>query len=102
MKRHFVYILSSRNRVIYVGMTNELSRRIYEHKNGLVDGFTKSYNVNKLVYYELQNDFESAVKREKQLKNWHRQWKINLIETRNKEWKDLYQEISDPLKIIYS
>ncbi len=101
MKRYFVYILSSRNRVLYVGMTNELSRRIYEHKNGLVDGFTKSYNVNKLVYYELQNDFESALKREKQLKNWHRQWKINLIDSTNKEWKDLYSEISDPIKIIY-
>jgi putative endonuclease len=102
MKRYFVYILASKNKVLYVGMTNELSRRIYEHKQGFVDGFTKSYNVNKLVYYELQKDFESAVKREKQLKNWHRQWKINLIETRNKEWNDLYPEISDPLKIIYS
>jgi putative endonuclease len=82
-------------------MTNELSRRIYEHKNGLIDGFTKKYNVHNLVYFEIQQDLESAIKREKQLKNWHRQWKINLIESRNKEWKDLYSEISDPIKIIY-
>jgi putative endonuclease len=82
-------------------MTNELSRRIFEHKNGLVDGFTKRYNVYNLVYYEIQPNLESAIKREKQLKNWHRQWKINLIEYKNKEWKDLYPEISDPLKIIY-
>ena len=82
-------------------MTNELSRRIYEHKNGLIDGFTKKYNVHNLVYFEIQKDLESAIKREKQLKNWHRQWKINLIESKNKEWKDLYSEISDPIKIIY-
>ncbi|OGV00703.1 MAG: hypothetical protein A2455_11730 [Ignavibacteria bacterium RIFOXYC2_FULL_35_16] len=61
-------------------MTNNLSRRIFEHKQGLVNGFTKKYNVNRLVYYEVHPDSESAVKREKQLKNWHRQWKINLIE----------------------
>ena len=83
-------------------MTNELSKRIFEHKNGLIEGFTKKYNVHILVYYEIQNDFESAIKREKQLKNWHRQWKINLIESKNKSWKDLYPEISDPIKTIYS
>lgn len=101
MKQYFVYILSSRNKVLYVGMTNELSRRIYEHKNGLIDGFTKKYNVHILVYYEFQPDLESAIKREKQLKNWHRQWKINLIDSKNKGWKDLYSGISDPIKIIY-
>ena len=101
MKRYYVYILSSKNKVLYYGMTNELSRRIYEHKNGLIDGFTKKYNVHNLVYFEIQKDLESAIKREKQLKNWHRQWKINLIESKNKEWKDLYSEISDPIKIIY-
>lgn len=101
MKQYFVYILSSRNKVLYVGMTNELSRRIYEHKNGLIDGFTKKYNVHILVYYESQPDLESAIKREKQLKNWHRQWKINLINSKNKGWKDLYSGISDPIKIIY-
>ena len=101
MKRYYVYILSNKNKVLYSGMTNELSRRIYEHKNGLIDGFTKKYNVHNLVYFEIQKDLESAIKREKQLKNWHRQWKINLIESKNKEWKDLYSEISDPIKIIY-
>ena len=101
MKKYYVYILASKNKVLYIGMTNELSRRIYEHKNSLIDGFTKSYNVHNLVYYEIQPNLESAIKREKQLKNWHRQWKINLIEAKNKEWKDLYFEISDPIKIIY-
>ena len=83
-------------------MTDILQRRIYEHKLGLVKGFTKRYDVNKLVYYESQPDLEAAIKRERQLKNWLRQWKINLIEEKNKEWKDLYQEISDTLKILYS
>jgi putative endonuclease len=82
-------------------MTNILQRRVYEHKLGLVEGFTKKYNVNKLVYYESQPDLENAVKREKQLKNWHRQWKINLIQEKNKGWKDLYSEIADPVKIFY-
>jgi|WetSurMetagenome_2_1015567.scaffolds.fasta_scaffold05747_3 putative endonuclease len=102
MKNYFVYILSSKNKVLYVGMTNDLARRIYEHKLSLVEGFTKKYNVNKLVYYESQRDLESAVKREKQLKNWHRQWKINLIEEKNKDWKDLYSEIADPYQKLYS
>ena len=102
MKKYYVYILSSRKKVLYVGMTDNLSRRTYEHKLGLVDGFTKKYNVNQLVYYESHPTLTNALKREKQLKNWHRQWKINLIESINKDWKDLYTEISDPLKIIYS
>jgi putative endonuclease len=102
MKSYFVYILSSKTKVLYVGMTDILTRRIYEHKLGLVDGFTKRYNVNTLVYYESQPDLKSAIEREKQLKNWHRQWKINLIEEQNKEWKDLYPEIGDPIKNLYS
>jgi len=102
MKNYFVYILSSRNKVLYVGMTDILSRRTFEHKEGLVEGFTKKYNVNTLVYYEVHSDLKSAVKREKQLKNWHREWKINLIESVNKEWRDLYPDISDPIRIIYS
>ncbi|GBD86363.1 GIY-YIG nuclease superfamily protein [bacterium BMS3Abin03] len=101
MKSYFVYILASRNKVLYVGSTDNISRRTYEHKLGLIDGFTKRYNVNRLVYYETHPDLKSAIKREKQLKNWHRQWKINLIESVNKDWKDLYSEISDPLRIIY-
>lgn len=102
MKSYFVYILSSKNKALYIGMTENLFRRIFEHKQRLVDGFTKKYNVDKLVYYEVLPDLKSAVKREKQLKNWHRQWKINLIESKNKEWNDLYPEIEDPLKLIYS
>ena len=102
MKKCFVYILSSRNKVLYVGMTDNLSRRTYEHKLGLVDGFTKKYNVNRLVYYESHPTLTSVVKRERQLKNWHRQWKINLIESVNKDWEDLYTEISDPIKILYT
>ncbi len=101
MKKYYVYILASKNKVLYVGMTNQLSRRTFEQKEGLVEGFTKRYNVKKLVYYELHPDLDYAMKREKQLKNWHRQWKINLIESKNKEWKDLYSEISYPLKLIY-
>jgi len=102
MKRYFVYILASKTKVLYIGMTDILQRRTYEHKLGLVEGFTKRYNVNKLVYYESQPDLDSAIKREKQLKNWHRQWKINLIEEKNKDWKDLYPDISDPIKNLYS
>ena len=102
MKKYFVYILSSKNKTLYIGFTDILARRIYEHKLGLIDGFTKKYNVNQLVYYESHPTLTNALKREKQLKNWHRQWKINLIESVNKDWKDLYAEISDPLKIIFA
>jgi putative endonuclease len=102
MKHYFIYILSSKNKVLYVGMTDNLARRIYEHKQRLVEGFTKEYNVDRLVYYEILPDLKSVVKREKQLKNWHREWKINLIESMNKGWKDLYSEIEDPIKILYS
>jgi len=94
--------MASKTKVLYVGMTDILAIRVFEHKSGLVEGFTKSYNVNKLVYYESQPDLKSAIKREKQLKNWHRQWKINLIESKNKDWKDLYPEIADPVKNLYS
>ncbi len=97
-----MYVLSSRNKTLYIGFTDILARRIYEHKLGLIDGSTKKYNVNQLVYYESHPTLEKAVKREKQLKNWHRQWKINLIESVNKDWKDLYTAISDPIKILYT
>jgi len=101
MKSYYVYILSSKSRTLYIGFTNILARRVYEHKLGMIDGFTKRYNVNKLVYYETLPDLNSAVKREKQLKNWHRKWKINLIESMNKEWEDLYPKIANPLDNIY-
>ena len=73
-------------------MTNDLRKRVFEHKKNLVDGFTKRYNVNKLVYFELTNQPQDAINREKRLKKWKRQWKIELIESMNPEWKDLYFE----------
>ena len=94
MKSYYIYILSSkRNGTLYVGVTNDLARRIYEHKNGLVGGFTKKYNVKNLVYYEQSDSKEGALTREKQIKEWHRKWKLELIEKNNIEWKDLYDEI---------
>ena len=94
MKLHYLYILASmKNGTLYVGETNNLLRRIYEHKNDLVDGFTKKYKVHKLVYYEEINDTSTAIQREKQIKKWKRQWKINLIEKNNPEWKDLYYDL---------
>ncbi len=89
-RQYYVYILTNKyNKVLYIGITNNLARRIFEHKNKLVKGFTEKYNLAKLVYYEVTPDVESAIKREKQLKNWHRDWKINLITRSNPEWKDI-------------
>ena len=94
MDTYYVYILASkRNGTLYIGVTNDLIRRIYEHKNYLIEGFTKKYKVHKLVYYEQYNNAEAAIQREKRLKFWHRKWKIRLIEETNPEWKDLYEEI---------
>lgn len=81
------------NTVIYTGVTNDLKRRAYEHKEKLIDGFTKKYNVNKLVYFEFTSDINSAIQREKQIKAGSRQKKIDLINSINAEWKDLYDEI---------
>ena len=90
MRQYYVYILTNKtNKVLYIGVINNLVRRIFEHKNKLVEGFTKKYNLSKLVYYEVTNDIYSALEREKQLKNWHRDWKINLIDSFNPMWKDL-------------
>ena len=87
---YFVYILSNwDDSVLYIGVTSNLPRRLYEHKNGLADGFTKKYNVYKLVYFEQTNDVYSAISREKQLKKWNRNKKNSLICTQNPEWKDL-------------
>ena len=92
---YYVYILSSRrNGTLYVGMTNNLVKRIWEHKNKKVDGFTEKYNVHHLVYFEQYTNPESAIGREKQIKKWNRQWKLRLIEENNPQWKDLYEEIS--------
>ncbi|KJD34432.1 excinuclease ABC subunit C [Tamlana nanhaiensis] len=86
----YVYILSNKkNGTLYIGMTNDLERRMFEHKNKLVEGFTKKYSLNKLIYLEHFQYVNDAIKREKQLKNWKRQWKIGLIEKDNADWKDL-------------
>ena len=90
MKQYYVYILASRkNGTLYIGITSDLIKRVYEHKNDLVDGFTRKYKVHELVYYEVYNKVYDAITREKRLKKWKRQWKIELIEKDNPEWKDL-------------
>ena len=89
-KTYVVYIMTNYLETsLYIGVTSNLQKRVWEHKNEVVEGFTKKYNVNKLVYYELTDSIESAINREKQLKRWHRQWKINLIKEMNPEFKDL-------------
>ena len=90
MQQYSVYILTNKtDRVMYVGVTNDLLRRVYEHKNDCPDGFTKRYHVHKLVYYETTSDVMSALEREKELKGWRREKKNALVETMNPEWKDL-------------
>ncbi|MBV9548063.1 MAG: GIY-YIG nuclease family protein [Alphaproteobacteria bacterium] len=97
MKDHtyFVYILASRrNGTLYTGVTNDLSRRIGEHKHNLVPGFTRKYGVHILVWYETHGDINEAIVREKQIKGWNRAWKLRLIEKDNSGWNDLYERIS--------
>lgn len=91
MKRHcyFVYIVASKSRVLYIGMTNGLERRVWEHKNDLIDGFSKQYRCHRLVYYESFDDVKNAIDREKQLKRWNRTKKVWLIEQMNPTWEDL-------------
>ena len=90
MKIYFVYILASTvNGTLYIGVTNNLERRIYEHKNNIIKGFTEKYNIHRLVWYESTNTIESAIQKEKQLKKWNRKWKIELIEKTNPKWDDL-------------
>ena len=87
----YVYILASqKNGTLYVGVTADLPKRVYEHKTKLADGFTKRYGVSRLVYYEVFDQMITAIEREKQLKRWHCAWKINLVESKNKNWDDLY------------
>ena len=93
-KQYYVYILASRkNGTLYIGITSDLIRRIWEHKNKAVAGFSSRYGVDKLVYYEIFDDPEKAIEREKRLKYYKRAWKIDLIEKSNPSWKDLYQDI---------
>jgi len=94
MNSYHVYILASkRNGTLYIGVTNNLPRRVFEHKNDFVEEFTKKYHVHRLVYYEGYPDVESAIQRERQMKKWNRHWKINRIEQQNPEWRDLYEDI---------
>ena len=93
-KIYHVYILANkRNGTLYIGVTSDLKKRIYQHKNNLIEGFTKKYKVHILVYYEQTNDVAGAIKREKELKNWKRKWKLDLIEKNNPEWQDLYENL---------
>jgi putative endonuclease len=94
VKYYYVYILASkRNGTLYIGVTDNLVKRVYEHKKGFVNGFTKRYGVHKLVYYEQCVSIESAIQREKQMKTWHRSWKIRQINEMNPEWSDLYESL---------
>jgi putative endonuclease len=94
MKKFCVYILcNKRNGTLYTGVTSDIVKRVYEHKHGLVEGFTKKYNVHRLVCYEIHESAESAIVREKQLKKWKRAWKLELIEKENPQWIDLYEMI---------
>jgi putative endonuclease len=93
MKQYYVYIVSSKSKTLYIGVTNDIVRRVYEHKNKLADGFTKKYNINKLTYFEETENVNSAIAREKELKGWKRFKKIRLIEASNPKWRDLYPEI---------
>jgi putative endonuclease len=87
-------LASARNGTLYIGVTSNLVKRIWEHREGLADGFTKQHNVKQLVWFETHVNVMSAITREKQLKKWNRQWKINLIQITNPEWRDLYEDIT--------
>lgn len=96
MKNYYVYIVTNKPQGnLYIGMTNDLIRRGYEHRNGLFEGFTKKYNLKSLVYFEEFNRIEDSIYREKRLKKWNRQWKIELIEKFNPDWIDLYEQLVD-------
>ena len=93
-KQFYVYILSSkRNGTLYVGVTSNLIQRVWQHKNKQVKGFTEKHNISNLVYFEIHNTAESAITKEKQIKKWNRAWKLRLIEEKNPQWIDLYDEI---------
>jgi putative endonuclease len=91
--QYYLYILSNKyNGTLYIGVTNDLERRMFEHKGKLIDGFTKKYNLNRLIYFETFQYINNAIKREKNMKKWKRQWKINLIEEENPNWRDLSKD----------
>ena len=93
MKQYYVYLMASKKKgTLYTGVTNDLQKRVWEHKNNKIEGFTKRYGVHNLVYYEKYNDVVSAITREKQIKAWKRQWKIDMIEKYNPDWNDLFDD----------
>ena len=95
IKQPAVYILASkRNGTLYTGVTSDLVKRIWEHKNDLVEGFTQQYHVHDLVWFELHDNMTTAIEREKNIKEWKREWKLNLIEKNNPDWQDLYDDIT--------
>jgi putative endonuclease len=95
-RAYFVCILCDKPYgTLYVGVTSNLARRVYEHKIGEIEGFTKKYDLKTLVYYEAHNDIEEAILREKRIKRWRRDWKIDLIHQNNRDWKDLYEELNN-------
>ena len=94
-KRGYVYLLASqRNGTLYIGVTSDLIQRVWQHKQSLIPGFTKKYHVHQLVYYEVYDDIRDAILREKRLKKWRRDWKLELIEAENPEWTDLYEQLA--------
>lgn len=96
MLQYYVYLLSSgKYGTLYTGVTSDLIKRVYEHKESLIEGFTKKYKVHQLVYYETHDDIREAILREKQIKKWNRDWKINLIEKDNPHWLDLYDGLTN-------
>jgi len=95
-KSYYVYIMTNKSKTLYIGVTNNLVRRVYEHKNKTIEGFKKKYNISKLIYFEQINDARSAIEREKQLKGWLRKRKIALIEENNPKWNDLSGTLTDP------
>ena len=95
-KSYYVYLMTNwNNKVVYVGVTSDLMRRVYEHKNKLIKGFTEKYNINKLIYFEETQDIYTALNREKEIKRWRRGKKNQLVEQANPQWKDLSEEIQD-------
>ncbi|MCB0198070.1 MAG: GIY-YIG nuclease family protein [Anaerolineae bacterium] len=94
-KHYYVYMMTSPSGTLYIGMTNNLQRRVYEHKHGLIEGFTKKYNVTRLVYFEETSDVHAALHREKQIKKWRRSKKLDLITASNPKWQDLSEDWYD-------
>ena len=94
-KDYYVYILASeRYGTLYVGVTSDIVKRVWQHREGVVEGFTKKYNVKRLVWFEIHEDVTAAITREKQIKKWNRSWKIELIQAKNPYWQDLYEELT--------